>query len=113
MSGKVERRPALTRHREPHPADTLLAQAGEQSPPGETPPAAPGPPVAPAPPPQPETPPQVIKKQVNYRLDPALIDQIKQASIVFSFHQGRQYSQNQIVDLALRDWLERNGPWGR
>lgn len=51
------------------------------------------------------------KKQVNYRLHPALTDKLKSASIEYSFRQGRQYSQNAIVELAIKQWLDANGPW--
>jgi hypothetical protein len=51
------------------------------------------------------------KKQVNYRLDPALIDDLRTASIVHSFRKKEQYSQNRIVEEAVRVWLEANGPW--
>jgi hypothetical protein len=51
------------------------------------------------------------KKQVNYRLDPVLIDDLRNASIVYSFQQRRQISQNQIVETAIREWLDSNGPW--
>ncbi len=53
------------------------------------------------------------KQQVNYRLDPALPERLKHASIEFSYRQGRQYSQNAIVELAIEAWLDANGPWQR
>lgn len=51
------------------------------------------------------------KKQVNYRLDPSLIEELQKASIDYSFRQGQKFSQNRIVELALREWLDANGPW--
>ncbi|WP_396907977.1 hypothetical protein [Mycolicibacterium sp.] len=56
---------------------------------------------------------QGLKKQVNYRLNIDMIEGVQRASIEFSYRQGRKFSQNMIVELALREWLERNGPWGR
>lgn len=136
----ITRQPILRRQKEPHPVDTMLTQA-EASPetpaaqqPAPAPAAAPEPPQAapaqqpevaqePAQPARPtgnatqpsylqESQPTALKQQVNYRLDPAVIKTIKQASIDYSYRQGQRISQSQLVELALQDWLDRNGPWG-
>lgn len=109
----VDRTRALHRTAEPHPAAGLLnAAEPTQQPP--TPPPAPAPEPAPPQVAMPAAPSSERgKKQVNYRLDPGLIDDLKRASIVHSFRQGEQYSQNRIVELAIREWLIANGPWDR
>ncbi|KMO82647.1 hypothetical protein [Mycolicibacterium chlorophenolicum] len=125
---KITRQRVLRAAGEQHPVIGLIDQAdGTATPPADnvaTPdpaPAAPAPaPAAPAPtaPPAPRTPlaaetaeEHASKKQVNYRLDPALISELKKASLVHSYRQGRQISQNQIVETALREWLDANGPF--
>ena len=96
-----------------HPVAGLLDEAADpHQPPAAEPAAARGshhPPVAPASSPDPT--PERGKKQVNYRLDPGLFEELKKASIDFSYRQGQQYSQNRIVELAIREWLDANGPW--
>ncbi|AGB27168.1 hypothetical protein Mycsm_07071 (plasmid) [Mycobacterium sp. JS623] len=125
---KITRQRVLRAAGEQHPVIGLIDQADGTAPPptdtGASPdpaPAAPAPaPAAPAPtaPPTPRAPlaaetaeEHASKKQVNYRLDPALIGELKKASLVHSYRQGRQISQNQIVETALREWLDANGPF--
>jgi hypothetical protein len=121
-NGKITRQRVLTRADEGHPVTGLIDQAeGGASTPAPAPTAAPRsapaptsaarPSVAPAPVPAETAASATAKKQVNYRLDPALIDDLKQASIAYSFRQRRQISQNQIVETAVREWLDNNGPW--
>lgn len=122
---KITRQRVLRAAGEQHPVVGLIDQADST----DTPPAdndarqAPAqPPVAAAPvpaaPPAPRAPiaaetaeQHASKKQVNYRLDPALISELKKASLVHSYRQGRQISQNQIVETAVREWLDANGPF--
>jgi len=114
----VDRTRALHRTAEPHPAAGLLDAAAPTQP-TQTPTQPPA--LAPEPAPQQVAVPVAApapssergKKQVNYRLDAGLIDDLKRASIVHSFRQGEQYSQNRIVELAVREWLLANGPWDR
>jgi hypothetical protein len=115
---KVARTRTLTRTEEPHPVHSLIGQAsGTAAPDRAERPAAPAPAPAPAPasaaPAVPADPDSgtAAKKQVNYRLAPGLIEDLKTASIVYSYRQHRQISQNQIVETALREWLDTNGPW--
>jgi hypothetical protein len=120
---KVARTRTLTRTEEPHPVHSLIGQASSTAAPDRTEqPAAPAPAPAPAPasaapasaaPAAPADPDSgaAAKKQVNYRLAPGLIEDLKTASIVYSYRQHRQISQNQIVETALREWLDTNGPW--
>ncbi|MCV7256810.1 hypothetical protein H7J86_32000 [Mycobacterium hackensackense] len=122
---KITRQRVLRAAGEQHPVVGLIDQAdGTATPPSEheAAPAPPQPPVTSAPAPTPprapsapiaaETPEeQASKKQVNYRLAPALIGELKKASLVHSYRQGRQISQNQIVETALREWLDANGPF--
>jgi len=107
-----ERTRVLHRNEAAHPVMDLL-DAADANQPAEPPAPAPRrPPVAAVPPaPEPAPNPERGKKQVNYRLDPGLIEELKKASIDFSFRQGQQYSQNRIVELAIREWLDANGPW--
>ena len=100
--GTAENSPHLTSAPAPAPAPL-----------GATPAAAPAaPPAAPRAPMAAETAAEhASKKQVNYRLDPALIGELKKASLVHSYRQGRQISQNQIVETAVREWLATNGPF--
>jgi hypothetical protein len=118
-NGKIARQRVLTRADEGHPVTGLIDQAeGHATAPAPTPEPAP---PAPAARPTSAAPHPVqtsdsgagaaAKKQVNYRLDPILIDDLKKASIVYSFQQRRQISQNQIVETAVREWLDNNGPW--
>lgn len=95
------------------PADNDAPQAPVKPPVAAAPaPAAPSAPSAPRAPIAAETAEQhASKKQVNYRLDPALISELKKASLVHSYRQGRQISQNQIVETAVREWLDANGPF--
>lgn len=121
-TSKITRQRVLRAADEQHPVSGLIDQA-EATTPAPEPPARPAPPTpTPAPPPQappatssamaPETAAeQASKKQVNYRLHPALIGELKKASLVHSYRQGRQISQNQIVETAVREWLTNNGPW--
>jgi hypothetical protein len=113
----IERTRVLTRIEEEHPVIGMLDQAESSQPPGAVPPeptprsAAPTPPAT-APHPTPaEAQPESGKKQVNYRLDPSLIEDLKRASIVYSYRQRGRISQNQIVEMAVRGWLDENGPW--
>lgn len=119
-NGKITRQRVLTRADEGHPVTGLIDQAeGGGSTPAPAPTAAPrptpaptaAPRTAPAPSPTDAAAGATAKKQVNYRLDPVLIDDLKKASIVYSFQQRRQISQNQIVETAVREWLDTNGPW--
>lgn len=113
----VDRSRALHRTVEPHPVAGLLDAADPAQPPTQPPAPAP----EPAPPQPNPSPPAAApapssergKKQVNYRLDPRQIDDLKRASIVHSFRQGEQYSQNRIVEEAIREWLILHGPWDR
>ncbi|UCN12889.1 hypothetical protein [Mycobacterium intracellulare] len=106
----TQRTRVLQRAEAPHPVVGLLDGAADPSQP-----PAPGP--APAkeptqrPTPVPDPAPDRAKKQVNYRLDPSLIEELQKASIDYSFRQGQKFSQNRIVELALREWLDANGPW--
>lgn len=106
----VERTRAIQRN----PVEGLL-DAADPNPPGDT--NQPGEPNRPADQAQPLVASRPAptsergKKQVNYRLDPALIDDLRTASIVHSFRKKEQYSQNRIVEEAVRVWLEANGPW--
>lgn len=123
---KITRQRVLRAAGEQHPVVGLIDQADGTAPPSEheATPESPQPPVTPAPAPAPappratsapiaaETPEeQASKKQVNYRIAPALIAELKKASLVHSYRQGRQISQNQIVETALREWLDANGPF--
>lgn len=123
-TSKITRQRVLRAAGEQHPVVGLIDQADGTAPPSEleATPELPPPPVTPAPAPAPprapsapiaaETPEeQASKKQVNYRLAPALIGELKKASLVHSYRQGRQISQNQIVETALREWLDANGPF--
>lgn len=123
-TSKITRQRVLRAAGEQHPVVGLIDQADGTAPPSEleATPEPPQPPVTPAPTPAPprapsapiaaETPEeQASKKQVNYRLAPALIRELKKASLVHSYRQGRQISQNQIVEAALREWLDTNGPF--
>jgi hypothetical protein len=119
---KITRQRVLRAAGEQHPVVGLIDQADGTAPPSEheAAPELPQPPVtpAPAPPRAPSAPiaaetpeEQASKKQVNYRLAPALIGELKKASLVHSYRQGRQISQNQIVETAIREWLDANGPF--
>ncbi|OBK36988.1 hypothetical protein A5658_04845 [Mycobacterium sp. 1245111.1] len=120
-NGRITRQKVLTRADEGHPVSGLIDQAegraaSTQAPaPTAAPRPAPAPTAAARPAPAPAHPDAgagaTAKKQVNYRLDPVLIEDLKQASIVHSFRQRRQISQNQIVETAVREWLDNNGPW--
>jgi hypothetical protein len=126
-TSKITRQRVLRAAGEQHPVVGLIDQAdGTATPPADNDaqPAPAAPPVVPAPAPAPAAPPvprapiaaetaeeHASKKQVNYRLDPALIGELKKASLVHSYRQGRQISQNQIVETALREWLDANGPF--
>jgi hypothetical protein len=119
-NGRITRQRVLTRADEGHPVTGLIDQAeGGASTTAPAPTTAPRPAPAPSAAPRPAPAPTpadagagaTAKKQVNYRLDPGLIDDLKKASIVYSFQQRRQISQNQIVETAVREWLDNNGPW--
>jgi hypothetical protein len=121
-NGRITRQRVLTRADEGHPVAGMIDQAEGGTPtPAPAPTAAPRPAPAPTSAARPAAPPApapgdagasaTAKKQVNYRLDPALIDDLRQASIAYSFRQRRQISQNQIVETAVREWLDSNGPW--
>ncbi len=67
--------------------------------------------VAPPPMAPPSTTSDHGKKQVNYRMHPEQIEALRRASIVHSFRMGEKYSQNRIVEEAVQQWLDANGPW--
>lgn len=110
----TQRTRVLQRAETAHPVVGLLDEAANPNQPAGPKPAATPEPTqrqfaAPAPAPEPV--PDRAKKQVNYRLDPSLIEELKKASIDYSYRQGQQFSQNRIVELAIREWLDANGPW--
>ena len=45
------------------------------------------------------------------RVTPEQIEALRRASIVHSFRMGEKYSQNRIVEEAVQQWLDANGPW--
>ncbi|MDD4866490.1 MAG: hypothetical protein PHQ28_05000 [Mycobacterium sp.] len=103
MSGLIEKATAATTGTPPAPPASPpsgLAAVPSQRPPGS--PQAAAAEAAPA---------SSTKKQVNYRLGEDIINDLKKASIVYSYRQQRQVSQNQIVETAVREWLDANGPW--
>lgn len=108
----TQRTRVLQRAEPAHPVVGLLDEAANPNQPSGPEPAATPPTQRQfAPPPAPEPVPDRAKKQVNYRLDPSLIEELKKASIDYSYRQGQKYSQNMIVELAIREWLDANGPW--
>lgn len=141
MSGQIQRTRVLSREPEEHPVAAMLGQAaaGSQAQPTKAEAGAPQPPTPDAPSREavPDTPaaaptsvsdaptaseapentptpePAATQKpeQVNYRLDPALIDELRLASLVYSHRKRKRISQNKIVDMAIRAWLEEHGPW--
>ncbi len=109
-----ERTRALRREAPQNPVEMLLSEAARPAatnaavePQRTEPKSAVLAPAAPLAAPAPDR----VKKQVNYRISPELTDQLKTASIEYSFRQGRQYSQNAIVEMAIQAWLDANGPW--
>lgn len=102
----TERSRVLHRTVNPNPVEGLLDEAAPTAVPEPTRPQ-----IVPPPAPEPAPTSERNKKQVNYRLDPGMINELKRASIVYSFRMGQQHSQNSIVEQAVREWLERNGPW--
>jgi hypothetical protein len=98
--------------KDPAPVNPVVQMLENATPTPPTPiTAAPATPLAQPARPTADSPSEQGKKQVNYRLHPALTDKLKSASIEYSYRQGRQYSQNAIVELAIQQWLDANGPW--
>lgn len=93
-----QRRAALSRVREPHPAETAAAVAGADAPPAGPAPAAPPAPAAA----------REGTTQLNVRVRVSLKERAERGTLALGVREGRRVTLAQVVEAALDSYLAQN-----
>ena len=114
----IQRTPAVPRN---HPADDLPPRPVVQAVPDPEPIPDPEPETEPKPRPRPkpqqapaaekaaEKPGQKLSEAVTFRIRPSTVEQLDTGSRKLSYEWGRNVPKAEIVDVAIREYLDKHG----